>query len=400
MPVSLADARASSVDATTGAARQGRRIRVAYILDNLDVGGTELNAVRTAERVDREHFDLVGVTFRADGPLAERYSRAGVPLLHAPLRSLRSPSTARLSLRLAGWLRAQRVDVVHCHDFYTNLVGSAAAHLARCTAVIVSRRWWYSHPKRSLRLANRVTDRLADCVLANSATIAGELVRREGIRADRVATIPNFVDEDAFCAPPSEFLAARRTAFSVPVDATVVGVVSRLVPVKDLGSLVEAVARLGERWPRLHLLLVGDGECRGALGSQAVRLGIGDRVHFAGLHSGGWNAHHLFDISASTSLSEGFPNTIVEAMAAGRAIVATAVGGTVDAVRDGVDGQLVPPRRTDAVVDALEAMLIAPARRRALGEAARSRARSLFHASVVLPQVEELYRRLAGERRR
>jgi glycosyltransferase involved in cell wall biosynthesis len=181
----------------------------------------------------------------------------------------------------------------------------------------------------------------------------------------------------------------------VPDGAVVAGAVARLSPVKDHATLLEAVSRLAPRWPRLHVVLFGDGECRPALEAQARRLGIAARVHFGGLQSNERNLHRLFDVSVLCSLSEGFPNSIVEAMAAAKPVVATNVGGNVDAVRPGETGLLVSPRDPEQLASALEQLLGDEQLRQRMSAAGQQRARQEYHATRVLPLLEALYERLA-----
>jgi len=170
-----------------------------------------------------------------------------------------------------------------------------------------------------------------------------------------------------------------------------VGCVARLDPVKDLAMLLRAFARVAQRHSAVHLILVGDGPERGALSSDTDRLGLSGKVHFAGTRPNRPNLHALFDVSVLTSLSEGFPNTIVEAMAAGRPIVATRVGGVPDAVEDGRSGLLVEAGDDEAFARALATLLQDDTKRATLGSEARERARRLFHLSLVLPQLESIY---------
>jgi glycosyltransferase involved in cell wall biosynthesis len=164
--------------------------------------------------------------------------------------------------------------------------------------------------------------------------------------------------------------------------------------------LITAIASLQPRWPSLHLVLVGDGEARPSLERLTRQLGLTATVHFAGVRPNEPNLHHLFDVSVLCSSSEAFPNSIVEAMAAGKPVVATRVGGIVDAVVDQHTGFLVPPRTPSAMASAIERLLIEPELRRQLGEAAARRARAQFHADQVLPALESLYLRLLSMRAR
>ena len=376
------------------------RVRVAFCIDNMGIGGTELNALRTAERLDPSVFDVSVVCLQEQGPLLTRYQKLGIPVLSLPLGRLHGITALRQGARLARYLSRQRVDIVHSHDVYNNIFATAWARMVRTPVVIASRRWWDDVPRTALRVANRYAYRFSDCVIANSRTVADLLLTDDRVRGDRVAVVSNFVDESAF-APLAPAERGRLMAeLGVPPGSVVIGCIAGLRPVKDHASLITAMATLRSRWPSLRLVLVGDGEARQSLAALVRQLGLTDVVHFAGLRPNEPNLHHLFDISVLCSLSEAFPNSIVEAMAAGKPVVATRVGGVVDAVVDGQTGILVPPRRPGPLADAIEQLLIDPDFRRGLGDAGARRARAQFHASHVLPSLESLYDRLLSSRAR
>lgn len=392
------------VDVTPGAApvarvrrdrfRQ-RRIRVAFCLDNLGIGGTELNAVRTAEHIDARRIDLRLVTLQASGPLRARFEAAGVPVVPFPIDGLLGASAIRAGRRLARYLRESEIDIIHCHDIYTNVFVAPLARIAGVRAVICSRRWWQSLPDAKYRIANHLAYRSSTRVLANSPAVARSL-RDGGIAASRVVVVPNFVDERAFAPLSGAVRASMRDALGLPPDALVVGCIARLVPVKDHAALLQAIAPLLPRHPSLRLVLVGDGPCRDALEAQATLLGIRAHVHFAGLVHGDVNMHAMFDVSVLPSLSEGFPNSVVEAMAAGCPVVATDVGGIPDAVVDGKTGYLVPARSPARLSGALALLLEDRELRARMGLAGQLRAREGFHVSSVVPALEGLYHELAG----
>jgi glycosyltransferase involved in cell wall biosynthesis len=378
-----------------------RRVRVAFCIDNMGIGGTELNALRTAERLDRSRFDVSVVCLQGQGPLLARYREQGIPVLTLPLGRLHGITALRQGTRLARHLVRQRIDIVHSHDVYNNIFATAWARVARTPVVIASRRWWDDVPRTALRVVNKYAYRFADCVIANSQTVADLVVTEDRVHSERVAVVSNFVDESAFVPPARDSSAGSLLAnLGVPGGSLVVGCVAGLRPVKDHESLITAMATLRPRWPSLRLVLVGEGEARRSLERLMRQLGLTEVVHFAGFIPNEHNLHHLFDISVLCSVTEAFPNTIVEAMAAGTPVVATRVGGVVDAVVDGETGFLVPPGRPAAVAAAIEQLLVDPIRRRALGEAAARRARTQFHANRVLPSLEALYDRLLAARTR
>ncbi|NUR33082.1 MAG: glycosyltransferase [Gemmatimonadaceae bacterium] len=367
------------------------RVTVAFVIDNMRLGGTELNAVRTAERLDRSRFDLRMFCLNANGPLADRYRALGVPVTELPIRSLYGPSMVSTGLRFVRELRRQGVQVVHAHDMYSNIFASLWGRVARVPVVITSRRWWHTCPNRKLRAGNRVAFRLSDAVLANSAAVARSVHEEAGIAPADVWTVSNFADDSAFEPLAPAERALLRRGWRVPQDALVVGCVARLDPLKDHATLLRAIASLRTTGRRVHLVLIGDGELRRPLEQLAADLDIGDAVTFVGEVRDGRNHHRGFDVSALCSLSEGFPNTLVEAMAGGRPVVATAVGGSVDAVVDGETGLLVPPSAADDLAAALARLLDDPEARSRMGRAGYERARRLYGAQQTVAGLEGMY---------
>ncbi len=373
--------------------RRGR-IRIAHCIDNLAVGGTELNLVRTAERLDPSRFELFIICLRENGALSARCSAAGLRVVRFPIANLYGLGAVRQGARLARFLSNNRIQIVHSHDMHTNVFATAWARAAGTPVIIASRRWWRSLLPRRYRIANTLAFRLAHCIVANSPAVASSLGTEDRVPRQRVAVVPNFVDDAAFTPPSLDDRAVILRDLGVPADALIVGVIANLSPVKDHGTLLRAVARLAPRWPQLHVVLVGDGECRASLESLARGLELGHRIHFAGRRPNQPNPHHLLDISVLCSLSEGFPNSIIEAMAAGKPVVATSVGGVADAVEHGRTGLLVPPSDPEQLAAAIESLLIDPSRRRVLGEAGQDRARARYGATTVLRSLEALYGRL------
>lgn len=372
-------------------AGRGPRITVAFVIDNMRLGGTELNAVRTAERLDRSRFDLRMFCLDAQGPLTDRYRAIGVPVTELPVGSLYGPSMVTAGLRFVREVRRQGVQIVHAHDMYSNIFASVWGRVARAPVVITSRRWWHTCPNRKLRAGNRVAFRLSDAVLANSAAVARSVHEEAGISTSHVWTVSNFADDSAFEAlMPTERTLLRR-GWRVPQDTPVVGCVARLDPLKDHATLLRAMASVLATGRRAHLVLVGDGGTRGELEQLARELGIRDAVTFVGEVRDGQNHHRGFDISVLCSLSEGFPNTLVEAMAGARPVVATAVGGNVDAVVDGETGLLVAPSAVDELAVALARLLDDADARSRMGRAGYERARRLYGARQTVATLESMY---------
>lgn len=367
-------------------------IRVAFCLDSLDVGGTELNAVRTLEALDRGRFTPLLFHFQADGPLLARFRAAGIPTVHVPVRSLGHPTVLAVVAKLVRTLRNRRIDIFHAQDVYSDILGVPSARFARTPLVLASRRWHAETPRPIHRIAARIGFRLAHRVVVNSASVAAAVTSEDGIPAERVVVVPNFVDDAAFDDLPAEAIAAWRRRLGLPLPpVVVVGVVARLVPVKNHAVLLRAMARAGTTGPGLHLAFAGEGPLRDALESQAAALGIREWVSFLGHQEARSNLNLLFDIAALCSRHEGFPNALVEAMAAARPIVATAVSGNVDAVEDEVNGLLVPDDDSGRLTDALVRLARDPSLREKLGRSGRERAVARYRRQVVIGTLSALY---------
>ena len=376
----------------------GRRIRVVQVLDNLNFGGTELNAVRTAERLDRNRFDVRFLCLQPNGPLRARLDAAGIPVGEISVTSLLSMSALRRGQEIRKLVREEHIDVVHAHDPYANAIAAPAVRMAGTGAVIASHRWWRNVHRPRVRFANRLAYRFAHRVLANSPAVGELVVREEGVSRKRLVVIPNFVEDDAFNPLPERRRVALRQQFGLKPEDVSVGVVANLYPVKNHAMLLRAASRLQGRWPAVRFVLVGEGKERDSLAKLAHDMGIADKVLMPGRVAHEPGLPGVFDVTVLTSLEEGFPNWVVESMAAGRAVVATRVGGVADAVADGSTGLLVSSGDDASLAVAIDRLLGDVDLRQRMGKAAADRARSLYHVNTVMSSLESLYDELAHPR--
>jgi len=368
-------------------------VRVGYCIDSFDIGGTELNAVRTVEALDRQRFVMTVFHFHENGPLRARYEALGVRLIHLPIGRLYSLRTALQGMRFVRLLHREAIQVVHTHDLYTNIFAAPWARLGGCR-VIASRRWLDAAPRPGLRPLNRWSYRFAHRVLTNSALVGKSVVANEGVPATRVIELPNFLEERAFHRLDAETRSAQRSQWGVPPGAFVAGAVARLAPLKNHEVLLRALPLLAAD---VHVVLVGDGPTRHALEELARQLQVESRVHFAGQVVGATNLHQFLDVSVLCSRSEGFPNSLIEALAAACPVVATPVGGVPEVIADGQTGLLVPVDDWQALARLLQELRGDAALRARLAAAGLAAVRIKYHQNVVITQLEALYQELAGE---
>jgi len=373
---------------------------IAFGLDGLGVGGTELNAVRLAERLDHDRFALHLFVFRGRGPLRQRFEAAGVRIHELPIRRLWGTSAITAGRRLRRLIREHGIRLLHAHDLYSSIHMVPWAQSARPRpATIASRRWWHP-PSRGLGTLGRLALPFADRLLVNAPSLARRAIQMEGAQPHRVVVIPNFLDDERMGIVPEEQRLAIRAEFGIPPDALVIGMVARLDPTKDHPTLLHAFAAVSPRVSNAHLLLVGDGPQGPLLRQMAHEMGLDGRVTFAGERSNATNLHSASDVAVLCSLHEGFPNSLVEAMAAALPVVATGVGGNVDAVHPGETGLLVPVGDSEALAGALTTLLRDPQLRQRMGRAGLARARRDYGRSTVVPRLETLYESLLDARSR
>jgi glycosyltransferase involved in cell wall biosynthesis len=315
-----------------------------------------------------------------------------------------SPNPYGLRALKTGWhfarlLTRQRVDIVHSHDEPTTLFASLWSRVAG-VPLVASRRWAtrIRANDATARTANGLAYRHARRVLAHGYRALRTLCEEDRVDPRRIVVVPTFADDTIFQAPAPGTMAGWRRELAIDADSIVIGCVARLDEANDQATLLSALARLVDWWPAIRLVLVGDGPCRVALETQARRLGVSSRVVFAGERPAANAWHHLFDISVLPSRTETISSPVIDAMAAGKPVVATTVGAVPDMVTEGETGRLVPPGNAAALATAIDGMLAHPAKCRDMGDEAQRHAVRFHHANAVLPRVADLYEQVAARR--
>jgi sugar transferase (PEP-CTERM/EpsH1 system associated) len=313
-----------------------------------------------------------------------------VPLHHVPRRP--SGNDPRWVLALVRLLRRERPDILHTHSWATLCEGALAGRLAGVPLIVHGELGTIETRTRNLRLQKFVWDRV-DGVLSVSSRLSHTLAQVVGVPESRITTIRNGVDTDRF--RPTDKVAARQD-LGLPQDAFVVGTVGRLHPVKDHRSLISAVAHVKRAGIRAHGLIVGDGGLLQELREHAVREGLADEIHFLGARADVETILASLDVFALSSVSEGLSNVILEAMAAGRPVVATDVGGTDELVIDGVTGLLVPASNVERLGRALLDVATDADKGARFGREGRLRAEREFSMATMIRRYEDYYVELAN----
>jgi L-malate glycosyltransferase len=366
-----------------------RPAQVTLLIGQLGLGGTEKQVVLLARGLRDRGVDTTVLVMFSGGPRAEALRAVGVPVIRLGFRrreagraTLPFVNTAAF-LRLVRHLRRSRPDVLHAFLFHSYVIAAPAARLAGIPVLVAGRRSLGDFKEgRRLHLAiERVATRWTDLLVANALAVAEDTRRQEAVPADKITVVYNGLPDAAFePAPPA------------PLDSglPVVLCVANLKTDKGHRHLLEAVARLGERGRPCTLALAGEGPRRAALERQAVRLGID--VRFLGARTDVERLLSRADVVVLPSLHEGMSNAVMEAMAAGRPVVATEVGGTGELLRG--RGVLVPPGEPQALADGIELVLADRGFAERIAERARAWSRAHVHVDRMVDEHLRIYREL------
>lgn len=365
-------------------------LRVAHLIESDGPGGAERVVALLATTLQAAGGRAVAfLPANGEGWLARELEGSGVSLEYFRLERPFSPACVR---SLAAALRRHEIAVAHSHEFSLAVYGSWASRLAGVRHVITMHGSRYYAARLRRRLAMRSAIALSGRTVAVSDRLASQLSEDLGIARSRIATITNGVRHQR-----SERTTLRDELRLRPNDRLLVSV-GNLYPVKGHEHLIDAVALLSSNHPTLHLAISGRGELAEPLAARARAHGLADRVHLLGLRSDVAAVLAAADIFVLPSLSEGLPMALLEAMFAGRPIVASSVGEIGVALAHGEAGLLVEPGHPAALALAIERLLTDPNLARALAERAFCRASTEYDVSQMVRGYVGAYKELLGSR--
>ncbi len=365
-------------------------IHILYLITELSTGGAQVALLRLLKGLDRDRFyPTVACLYNGDGAVAQEIRALDTRVFDA---GMRHKADLAALLHLYRWIRRVHPAILHTSLFHANLPGRILGRLAGVPIIVCSERTMAMESEWRYRL-NRWTIGLVDRAITVSTSVRDFCISHIGLPTDKIALIRNGVEL------PEEALSSRQEAraeLGLPFNDLVIGTVSRLDPVKGVSFLVKALSQIDN----VCLAVIGDGPERAALESLANSLGVADQIHWTGHKRDASRLLPAFDLFVQPSLHEGLPNTVLEAMATDLPVVATAVGGTPEAVVDGVTGLLVPPRDPAALAEAITTLLRDPDLQRKMGRAGRERVEKYFSVERMVQQTEALYEELIKKKMR
>ncbi len=373
-------------------------MRILQLTSHLDVGGITRYVLSLSEQLSaRGHRVIIASD---DGQLEHQVRALGLTHWRLPLHTSAEFSLPvfRAGRQLMARLRMEPVEVIHAHTRVAQVLASALSHRLHIPYVTT----WHGIYKR--RLGRRLWPCTGDRTIAISEPVHQHLLQDFQVPEARVRLIYNGIDTMHYAAPPSpEAIQAYRERHQIPSRGRLVGGIGRLASgrVKGFDLILVAAKVLQEVVPDLHVLLVGDGPRRPFLEEIAARLGLRDCVHFVGAANDIRVPLALMDVFVFPSRwPEGFGLTLIEAMAAGKPVVATRSGAVSEIVQHDVTGWLTPSDDPAALAQAIQHLLTDQATAKRLGHAAQTHVREVFTLDRMAEQVEALYREVvaAGSR--
>ena len=365
-------------------------VSILHLITELDTGGAQMALLRFLAHHDHGRYQhKVACLYNGDRIVAQQIRALGIEVVDL---GMKRPYRFDALWRFYRLLRQERPSILHCWLYHADIIGRVVGRTASVPRIITSRRDVYiGGPQREW--LKRLTVSLDHKTIAVCEAARQAELRRANSDPDKVVAIYNGVEMAQFQHDDLSNEIIRRE-FAISRDAYLIGTIARLHPQKGHKQLLEAMCRLRQQHPQIYCLIAGDGTLRAELEALTETLGLSDRVIFAGNRQDTPSLLHAFDLFVLPSFWEGFPNVILEAMAAGTAVVATSVDGTPELITDGQTGRLIPPGDPQAIVQAVSQLFQDQEQAAKMATAAYQLVQANFSIKHTVAQIEAVYDQL------
>lgn len=377
--------------------KTGRHITVLDLRDSPWVDGPGRTTLETATRIDQEHYRIIVAGFSGGTQQTDEYlreaERRGLPVVRLIESGPLDPNVIRQVLKL---IDLHHVDIVHTHEFRSNVIGLICARLRRIPVVATCHGWIANNAKGKLRV---LLDRLAlyffDHIIVVSLKLRSQL-NRQGIRLARITALPNAVAFEKFLRVTDG--TSFREELGVGPETVLVANIGRLSPEKGQAEFIEAARAVVPGHPDMRFILIGVGPDRPKLEKLARDGGISDKIVFCGYRADMPRIYSSLDLVVQSSYTEGMPNVILEAAAMEVPVIATNVGGTSEIIEHDVSGTLIESGSTEQIAFAMRDFMHNRAKYRNLANAARQSVQQRFSYESRTRRFLQIYDTLAGRR--
>ena len=381
------------------------KIKIVRVIARLNIGGPAIHVTNLTAGLDPRRFEsllVTGTENPGEGSLLDAALRRGIRPIVIPEivgEASLKPRDLKALVALYRLMRTERPQIVHTHTAKAGFLGRLAARLAGVPIVLhtyhghVLHGYYSPMKSRLLRRMERVLARMTDRIIAVSEQVQADLVRYGVANHEKISVVPLGFDLGPFLNNAADRGALQRE-MGLGNGERLVGIVGRVFPIKNHRLFLEAAARVAAEEGDARFVVVGDGILRPEMEEHVQRLGIADRVFFTGWRHDLPRIYPDLDVLVVSSRNEGTPVSAIEAMASGRPVVATRVGGLPDLIDDGKTGVLVPSEDAPALAAAILRVLRDPDTAHRMGEAARAQVRDRFRTERLIADLERHYMEL------
>jgi glycosyltransferase involved in cell wall biosynthesis len=357
-------------------------------------GGSERQMIQMATLLHESgEYDVHVASLSTGGVLRSHVELLQVPVIDFPLTSFYDANMARQTWKFVSYLKKHKIEIVHSHDFYSNIFGMSGSSLAGIRGRIASKRETTGTRTRAQTTVELSAFRLAHSIVANAAAVKEQLIG-DGVPADKVVVIHNGIDLNRFQQNGNRGEALQRLNLASINGRPIITIVANFeYAVKDYPMLLRAAQRVKPEVPEAVFVIAGDGSLRKETEKLAEDMGVKESCLFIGRCASVPDLLAASDVCVLSSQAEGFSNSILEYMAAGRAVVATNVGGASEAIVEGQTGHLVQAGDDRAMAERISSLLRDPNRRREMGANGRRLVEQKFSRESRLTNTSELYKR-------
>lgn len=364
--------------------------RICYLIPSLELGGTERQLCYLVKGLAEDH-QIDVVCTRRQGPLVDDMAALGAEIHTLDGWGGWDP---RARFRLRALFKRLQPDIVHTFLFGFDLPANQAARSAGVPVVISSRRQLATWKKARHLHIQRRANTMVNCIVANSRAVAEFACRQEGANSVLFRVIYNGIEADDFVAVNSP--AAARTAMGLPDDKRVVGMVANFSPVKDHALFLAMARCVASRRDDVHFLLCGQGPLRDEIAAAIDAEGLTERFTVTNAKSNIADVYAALDVAVLCSKVEGFPNSLMEAMAAGKPVIGAAVGGIRELIHNKFTGLMVADRNPETFTKAIEELLSNPDEAAAMGQRAAAYVRAEFSVEKMVSAYRSLYQHMTS----
>lgn len=367
-----------------------RKIRVLFVVNGFSIGGGEIKLLELIREITDKYpegFICSVCSVGIDGPLRPQFESLGLKT-EVFLKS--GPYDVSQIFKLVKLIHNERIDIVQTTLFYADVIGTYAAKLAGIRHILS---WEAVTQPYSLKhlYAYRLASKWFSLSIAVSHAIEKQVVINRHVSSKKACTIQYGVDVNLFSPAKEQWL---KRELGIKNNKVLIGTVARLTEQKGHRYLISAIPEILKDHPDVHFILIGDGPLREDLSKLASSLNVNSSVCFLGFRNDIPELLQNLDLFVLPSLYEGLPNVVLEAMASGLPVIATAVDGTPEAVLNGETGMLVPACQSEALSTAINAILSDPQKMKNMGKAGRKRVERHFSLSGQVDQFVQLYNSL------